>query len=467
MRGVAALGLLPLLAASVHAQAGMPAAPAAAAPPTQAVVAQPPQPAQTDALAAVDAHTGNVLDLAQALRVAREHAPEIRQAAATSDAARARVDTARAPLLPQLTGTASYTRGTFNAPSGMYNGIPARSQSFESRDAFAFALRVTQLIYDFGQNWNIKEAAKYAALAQQQTEQANLLDISFNVRDAFLTAAANKALWEVSVATQHNQERHLDQIRGFVEVGTRPPIDLAQARADVASAKLAVLRAQNAYAGAKATLSRAMGVSMGADFEVSTELPPPEEGESAGVEGLVQRAEKERPDFLALRTQVLAEETTLRAIKGQYGPSFSAFGTADETGFRASGLVGNLAVGLNLTWPIFQGGLTNGRVDEAQALLRGIHAQLDALREDLRLALTQAILSVEAARAELVTADDLVGLAQARLTLAEGRYETGVGNTIELGDAQLALRDAQSQRVTAEYDLAIARAQLRHSLGRL
>jgi outer membrane protein len=435
--------------------------------PAQQPMAAPAQPPLSDARSPTDAHTGKVLDLEQALRVAREHAPELKQAAAASEAARARVDTARAPLLPQITGTAGYTRGTFNTPSGMYNGVAARSQSFDSRSAFSFAVRVTQLIYDFGQNWNIKEAAQLTAQAQEQTERASLLDIMFNVRDAFLTAAANRALWQVSIATQHNQERHLEQIRGFVEVGTRPPIDLAQARADVASAKLSVLRAQNAYAGAKAALSRAMGVSTGADFEVSSELPPPEEGESAGVEGLVERAEKERPDFLALRTQVMAEETTLRAIKGQYGPSLSAIGSADESGFDVTGLVGNVSVGLNLTWPIFQGGLTNSRVDESHALLRGISAQVDALREDLRLALTQAILSVEAAQAELVTADDLVRLAQDRLTLAEGRYETGVGNTIELGDAQLALRDAQSQRVTAEYDLAIARAQLRHSLGRL
>jgi outer membrane protein len=477
MRSLLAICFLPLLAAGVHAQTSAPAAPASApaasagqtvrpdVPVATANVAQPGAASQPTETAAT--HTGTVLDLEQALRIAREHAPELRQAAAASEAARARVDEATAPLLPQVTGTASYTRGTFNTASGTYNGVAAREQSFETRSAFSFGARVTQLIYDFGQNWNIKDAAKYTARAQEQTEQANLLDITFNVRSAFLTAAADKALWEVAVATQQNQVRHLDQIRGFVEVGTRAPIDLAQARTDVASAKLTSLRALNAYFGAKASLSRTMGVSMGADFEVSTELPPPEEGETAGVEELVQRAEKERPDFLALRTQVMAEETTLRSIKGQYGPSLSAVGAADATGFALDHMAGNLSAGLSLTWPIFQGGVTNGRVDEAHALVRGISAQLDGLREDLRLALTQAVLSVEAAQAELATADDLVGLAQERLVLAEGRYETGVGNTIELGDAQLALRDAQTQHVTAAYDLAIARAQLRHSLGRL
>jgi outer membrane protein len=400
--------------------------------------------------------------LEQALQTASKHAPELRQAAAASRAARARIDIARAPLLPQVTGTASYARGTANGPA------PAQSRSsLSTRDTFATGLRATQLIYDFGQAWNNKEAARESALSQEQNERAQTLEIAFSVRSAFLTAAANRALTEVALATLANQERHRAQIEGFVEVGKRPPIDLAQARTDVASAHLAVLRAQNAYAGAKAALSRAMGVADDQNYDVSAELPPPEEGEDASVEILMRRAEKERPEFAALQRQVRAEQATVRSIRGQYGPSLNLVGTADETGYSLSSMATNLSAGVSLAWPIFQGGLTNGRVDEAHALLAGLEAQLEALRADLRLGLTQAVLSVAAAREALTAAAELVGLAQERLRLAEGRYAAGVGNSIELGDAQLSLRDAQTQQVSAEYDLAQARALLRRSLGRL
>jgi outer membrane protein len=81
-------------------------------------------------------------------------------------------------------------------------------------------------------------------------------------------------------------------------------------------------------------------------------------------------------------------------------------------------------------------------------------------------AVEQAGLSIRAATAALEVADDLVQLAKDRVTLAEGRYQAGVGNTIELGDAELALRDAQTQRVSAAYDLALARALLHRTLGR-
>ena len=71
--------------------------------------------------------------------------------------------------------------------------------------------------------------------------------------------------------TLANQERHLAQIASFVEVGTRPKIDLAQARADRANAKLMLIGAESAYASAKAALNQAMGVTGSIDYDVAEE----------------------------------------------------------------------------------------------------------------------------------------------------------------------------------------------------
>jgi outer membrane protein len=88
------------------------------------------------------------------------------------------------------------------------------------------------------------------------------------------------------------------------------------------------------------------------------------------------------------------------------------------------------------------------------------------LRQQLRLEVDQAWLSVRAAKAALGAAAEAVENARLRLGLAEGRYQTGVGSAIELGDAQLALTSAEAQKVQADYNLAIARAQLLKALGR-
>jgi outer membrane protein len=78
----------------------------------------------------------------------------------------------------------------------------------------------------------------------------------------------------------------------------------------------------------------------------------------------------------------------------------------------------------------------------------------------------QVRLAVAAAKASQVGAREALSNAQARLRLAEGRYQTGVGNIIELSDAQVALTAASTQVVAADFQLATARAQLIQALGR-
>ena len=56
----------------------------------------------------------HVLSLAEALQTADHNQPTLRQATAATDAARARAWEARAPLLPQLSGFATYQRRTAN-----------------------------------------------------------------------------------------------------------------------------------------------------------------------------------------------------------------------------------------------------------------------------------------------------------------------------------------------------------------
>jgi outer membrane protein len=153
------------------------------------------------------------------------------------------------------------------------------------------------------------------------------------------------------------------------------------------------------------------------------------------------------------------------SIKGAYWPSLGISTGLTEGGRQLNNLVWNWNAGATLTWQLFQGGLTNAQVDEARANLVGLDAQIETLRQQIRVDVEQARLSVRATKAVLVASDEVVINARERLRLAEGRYATGVGNGIELADAQLALTSALAQRIQAEYNLAAARANLVHALG--
>jgi outer membrane protein len=286
------------------------------------------------------------------------------------------------------------------------------------------------------------------------------------VRTAFFQARAQKALVSSSRETLANQERHLSQVQGFVELGTRPEIDLAQARTDLANAKLAVIQAENNYATARAQLNSAMGAMASSEYEVSDDTLAPLAEEEQPLEALVQTAFTTRPELASLAKQIEADQRLVRAAKGGYGPTLGASTAFTDAGQSLDNLGWNWNAAITLTWPLFQGMLVPAQVRETEANLAAAEAARDAVELQLRLEVEQARLAVRGAKASLTASEQVLVNAREQLRLAEGRYRTGVGSIIELSDAQTAVVAAEGQRVNADYLLSSARAQLMQALGR-
>jgi outer membrane protein len=414
-----------------------------------------------------------ILTLEEAVKTAQDHQPSIRAAVANERQGWAVADEARAGLLPQVTLNGTYQRTTSNfapTPGVTVNPMAGMNAPPPSTTTFGYwnlSAQVTQLIWDFGQTLGKWDAAKATAKSNEAATNAQRLLVILNVRTAFFTARANKDLVTVARDTLTNQDRHLGQIQGFVEVGTRPDIDLAQARTDRANAEVQVITAENNYAISKAQLNQAMGVEAPVDYEVSSETFPPVPDEAQALDALVDEAIRARPEIKQIIDQIEAAQESIRSSKGGYWPSFFASGTVTDRGGNLDNLVWNFNGTLGVSWQIFQGLLTKSTVEAAEANLYGVEAQMETVRLQVRLDVEQGRLAVRATKAALVAANEALINAKERLRLAEGRYETGVGNVIELGDAQVALTTAASQLVQANQNLATARAQLEKALGRM
>jgi outer membrane protein len=272
----------------------------------------------------------------------------------------------------------------------------------------------------------------------------------------------------VAEDTLANQEAHLQQIQGFVSVGTRPEIDLAQARTDRANAEVTRIGAAANYQTAKAQLNQAMGIEASTEFDVADDQLGPVEGEEAPIEGLVEEALKARPEVAALEAQLRAAEASVTSARGGWWPSLGAQAGLTDTGpeLDTKTLTWNWNASATLSWNLFQGGMTSSLVREAEAGVESVQAQLASLRLQVRLDLEQARFSVASGLAKLVATEEALANARERLRLAEGRYFAGSGSALEQGDAQLQVTLAGAQRVAAQYDLSTARAQLLVALGR-
>ncbi len=396
------------------------------------------------------------LTLDEALRLAVAREPSLRASRAQATQARAAADAARSGLLPRVTASATYAIQSDPTPAAL---------ATEGSDILRGSVSGNQLIYDFGRVRGRADASAANADASASNARQGEADVRLDVRQRYVAVVAARAQRAVTLETLANEERHLVQIQAFVDVGQRPAIDLAQARTTLATARLASIRAANDVATRLAELARAIGLDA-APTEVADEWIASVAGEEAGARVLLPDALRLRGDLQAFRHQRRAGEASLSAARAGYLPSLSAFAGADAYALSDLGSRLGWSVGLALSWPLFEGFLTPAEVRGARANLAVIDARADAAAKDVSLALERARIAVGGAKAALGAADEAVAAARERFRLAEGRYAEGVGTIIELGDAQLGVTTVSVQRIQAELDLATARAQLLHVLGR-
>jgi outer membrane protein TolC len=120
-----------------------------------------------------------------------------------------------------------------------------------------------------------------------------------------------------------------------------------------------------------------------------------------------------------------------------------------------------------LSMPLYEGGVTGGKVSEAQANLHAAEAQRQTLRLSILLEINQAYVDIDSGTARITVTDISLKKAKENLDLAQGRYEAGVGPYIEVTDSQVASVNAETDRVQALYDYYLATARLYKAIGRV
>jgi outer membrane protein TolC len=180
--------------------------------------------------------------------------------------------------------------------------------------------------------------------------------------------------------------------------------------------------------------------------------------------------------MLKAGADIRSAEARVKTEQSNYLPTLSANGAyswangttemGEFNGILLKGDIGNSwSAGVTLSLPIYEGGLTKGRVGEARANQRALEARRDALRQSILLEVNQAYADLESASARISVMDSSLKKARESLDLAEGRYAAGVGPSIEVTDAQVAAAKAETDHVQALYDYQLAAARLLKAMG--
>jgi hypothetical protein len=136
------------------------------------------------------------------------------------------------------------------------------------------------------------------------------------------------------------------------------------------------------------------------------------------------------------------------------------------TTLQNGGFFSDRSLGVQISWPLFDGLRAKGNIDLAQAQARVADLQLALERERVALEVAQARAELARARASYAARRQNATEADEAFRLASLRFSRGVGTQLEASDAQLALLTAQTDEARAVYDIYIAGAALAFAEGR-
>jgi outer membrane protein len=441
------------------------------------------------AFALLPAAGAHAEDLLQTYELARTGDPQLAAAESGRLITKEGAVQARAALLPQINGSASYQRSKSTGPSTQtqfdpVTGEPVRftGDSDSTTNSRRLGVNVDQVLFDFGKFSRVRSENALSRAADFQLESAG---------DSLVTRTS-KAYFDVLVAIEtlaaaEAQETALKKQFDFaskrLEVGLAPITDVHEARAQYDSARANSIVVRNALEDAYQALAEITGQPVrnlkGLPDDFKPALPAERD-----ADGWVAAAIDNNPALKAKELQVQASEADVNTARaghlptltfgGSYGKNaswgdstFSSTNPPFSSTFPTGGENRGPTVGVTLNVPIFSGGATQSRVRQALAQRDVSQDELEqqkrALVRNTRNAyqtLVAGISEVEARRLALVSATSAYDASQVGL-------EVGTRTVIDVLINQQNLFDAQRQYALAKYNFLQNRLLLEQAAGTL
>jgi outer membrane protein TolC len=413
------------------------------------------------------------LSLADAVNIALRLNPDVLKGQKDLEASQGVVIQTRAVALPKVRVTGNYSAYEPSAVDKLSVTFGSSGFNFGTDQSWSSQIRLTQSLFEGGKVVSALRAAKLTGQLAVLNYHTAVADAVLQVQIAYygvLLAAQQIAVQEASVALLTDELA--DNTRRF-DAGTVPRFNVLRADVELASARPKLIHAKNNLRIARNILANALGLNVPKDTLQDIPLQLSGKLEKVPLEitltDAIAQALERRTELGALRkTQALRKEDIANAKSG-YLPSVQAF-----AGYEAGSSVfdpdlthelhGWLA-GVQLSWDVFDGRRTKGKVMETTALFEKTGVELDETSRRIEL-------EVRTAHSIFVEADEIlesqtkvVEQAEEALRLAQSRTDAGAGTQLDVLAAQRSLTDARTTQIEALHDFVAARARLVHAIG--
>jgi outer membrane protein len=419
----------------------------------------------------------NIVTLQQAILISYARSPLLAEARANVAISTAPLLLAKSALFPTLTGTAAATNFRRQAGGSLIMGQVGTTATTPNVQSNDLTLAVRQLIYDGGRVANEIRAARSTQSGSIATYQRQLQTVAFNVSVAYYNALTAERQVEVDQATVTLDQVQENLVAAQIRAGTAPQSDLATAQFPTAQARVAVVMAQAVALNALATLANTLGIDADVNVQPKDDVPAlnTESGTLAVTpsyptptyQTAITRAIALRPDLASAQYLVASDQASLKAARLGNFPTLNGTGSyGTDSSNLGGGAMRNISqVGVALTIPFYDGGVTRAQTAQAQGTLDLASAQLIAAQQSIQLNVKQALTNLVSAYAALTQTNAELAQAQTVLRSTQAQYRAGVTTLPLLLSAQVGITTALTAEVNAVYTVRQAEQALLYAEG--
>ena len=413
-----------------------------------------------------------VVSLPEAISQALKNKADAKKAQLEIKRAEYKIDEAKAGALPQISASGGLTYNPIIQQSLLvFDGqrlIAEMGQPWTSN----ITANISQALFDQRVFTGLKAAKStrefYVLNAQLTNEQ--LIE---NVATAYYSVFVQEENLRTIVASYENTEKVRNIIKSLTDNGLAKPIDLD--RTNVQLTNIGAQRQQliNAVELSKNALKFYMGVPIETPIELEEKTIEPKPELIAETVDVEQRSEmkvldKQRELLVFNKKATEAYLYPTVSLQANYGWAGMGGKFPWTNGLRNNVLWSDFAaVGLNVNIPIFTGGSTKSKIEQAQIDIESLDQDITETKLSLDLEYKNAVSNIENALITLQSMKDNVALAERVQVNTKSNYQYGLANLTELLDADDALTQARQNYANSLLDYKQAEIKLIKAKGEL
>jgi outer membrane protein len=332
-----------------------------------------------------------------------------------------------------------------------------------------YSLTLSQPLYNKSV-WEGYEKSKLAVVLTEQQLQVAEQDLLLRVAQAYFNVLLAQDNLSAAEAQKQAVAQQLAQARKTFEVGAATIVDTheAQARFDLATAQ--EISAQNDLEVKRRSLEKliAREAPRLASFNTSAGMPLPLPVPNVMADWVIQ-AENQSLSVQTSQTAAQLASRDLDLQRGGYRPTVNLTASyGDDRNTNPASVNSRTGtIGLELAWPLYQGGITDSRVREGLAKQEKARYDLENARRQSALDTRQSFLGVVSGDAQVKALEQALVSSESQLKSTKLGLDVGVRTRVDVLNAQQLVYSTQRDLAAARYQTLLASLQLKAAVGAL